>query len=84
GVLSSIQTKPTTVEQLENLDKEIKDLEEFRAKNQRLQKLWVGRLLLYSSALYLLTSLIVYLLYLPEQWLLRLAMALPFFLYPVL
>uniref|UniRef100_A0A4W6BN93 Endoplasmic reticulum junction formation protein lunapark n=1 Tax=Lates calcarifer TaxID=8187 RepID=A0A4W6BN93_LATCA len=50
--LSSIQAKPTTVEQLENLDKDIKDLEEFRAKNQRLQKL--------------------------------LAMALPFFIYPVL
>lgn len=47
-------------------------------------QLWVGRLLLYSSALYLLTSMIVDLLYLPEQWLLRLAMALPFFIYPVL
>uniref|UniRef100_A0A3B5AP32 Endoplasmic reticulum junction formation protein lunapark n=1 Tax=Stegastes partitus TaxID=144197 RepID=A0A3B5AP32_9TELE len=82
--LSLIQTKLTTVEQLENLDKEIKELEEFRAKNQRLQKLWVGRLLIYSSVLYLLTSLIVYCLYLPEQWLQRIAMALPFFLYPVL
>ncbi|KAI3362800.1 hypothetical protein L3Q82_001847 [Scortum barcoo] len=78
------ETKPTTVEQLENLDKEIKELEEFRAKNQRLQKLWVGRLILYSSVLYLLTSLIVYYLYLPEQWLQRIAMALPFFIYPVL
>ncbi|XP_040905102.1 endoplasmic reticulum junction formation protein lunapark-B isoform X2 [Toxotes jaculatrix] len=84
ALLSRWKTKPTTVEQLENLDKEIKELEEFRAKNQRLQKLWVGRLLLYSSVLYLLTSLIVYCLYLPEQWLERLAMALPFFIYPVL
>ena len=49
----------------------------------RLQ-LWVGRLLLYSSVLYLLTSLTVYCLYLPEEWLQRLAMALPFFIYPVL
>ncbi|CAJ1066746.1 endoplasmic reticulum junction formation protein lunapark-B isoform X3 [Xyrichtys novacula] len=84
GLLSRWKTKPTTVEQLENIDKEIKDLEEFRAKNQRLQKLWVGRLILYSSVLYLLTSLIVYYLYLPEQWLQRLSMALPFFIYPVL
>ncbi|XP_028279429.1 endoplasmic reticulum junction formation protein lunapark-B isoform X2 [Parambassis ranga] len=84
GLLSRWKTKPTTVEQLESLDKEIKELEEFRAKNQRLQKLWVGRLLLYSSVLYLLTSLIVYCLYLPEQWFDRLAMALPFFIYPVL
>nr|XP_046257267.1 endoplasmic reticulum junction formation protein lunapark-B isoform X2 [Scatophagus argus] len=84
ALISRWKTKPTTVEQLENLDKEIKELEEFRAKNQRLQKLWVGRLLLYSSILYLLTSLIVYCLYLPEQWLHRIAMALPFFIYPVL
>ncbi|KAM6915897.1 endoplasmic reticulum junction formation protein lunapark-B [Xenentodon cancila] len=84
ALISRWRTKPTTVEQLENLDKEIKELEEFRAKNQRLQKLWVGRLLLYSSVLYLLTSLIVYYLYLPEEWVQRLAMALPFFFYPVL
>lgn len=84
GLISRWKTKQTTVEQLESLDKEIKELEEFRAKNQRLQKLWVGRLLLYSSVLYLLTSLIVYCLYLPEEWLHRLAMALPFFIYPVL
>ncbi|XP_061693134.1 endoplasmic reticulum junction formation protein lunapark-B isoform X2 [Syngnathoides biaculeatus] len=84
AVLSRWKTKATTVEQLENLDKEIKELEEFRAKNQRLQKLWVGRLLLYSSVFYLLTCLLVYCLYLPDQWLHRLAMALPFFVYPVL
>ncbi|XP_039995709.1 endoplasmic reticulum junction formation protein lunapark-B isoform X2 [Xiphias gladius] len=84
ALISRWKAKPTTVEQLENLDKDIKELEEFRAKNQRLQKLWVGRLLLYSSVLYLLTSLIVYCLYLPEQWLQRIAMALPFFIYPVL
>ncbi|TMS04256.1 Endoplasmic reticulum junction formation protein lunapark-B [Larimichthys crocea] len=84
ALISRWKAKPTTVEQLEKIDKEIKELEEFRAKNQRLQKLWVGRLLLYSSVLYLLTSLIVYCLYLPEQWLHRIAMALPFFVYPVL
>uniref|UniRef100_A0A3Q2VTL7 Endoplasmic reticulum junction formation protein lunapark n=1 Tax=Haplochromis burtoni TaxID=8153 RepID=A0A3Q2VTL7_HAPBU len=82
--LATVKAKLTTVEQLENLDKEIKELEEFKTKNQRLQKLWVGRLLLYSSALYLLISLIVYCLYLPEHWLQRIAMALPFFIYPVL
>ncbi|XP_029305208.1 endoplasmic reticulum junction formation protein lunapark-B isoform X2 [Cottoperca gobio] len=84
ALISRWKTKPTTVEQLENHDKEIKELEDFRAKNQRLQKLWVGRLLLYSSVLYLLISLVVYCLYLPEQWLQRLVMAMPFFLYPVL
>ncbi|XP_077437819.1 endoplasmic reticulum junction formation protein lunapark-B isoform X2 [Vanacampus margaritifer] len=84
AVISRWKAKLTTVEQLENLDKEIKDLEEFRAKNQRLQKLWVGRLLIYSSVFYLLTCFVVYCLYMPDQWLHRLAMALPFFVYPVL
>ncbi|XP_056465095.1 endoplasmic reticulum junction formation protein lunapark-B-like isoform X1 [Gadus chalcogrammus] len=84
AVISRWKTKPTTVEKLENLDKEIKDLEEFRTKNQRLLKLWVGRLILYSSVLYLLTCLVVYWLYLPEPWIQRIAMALPFFMVPVL
>ncbi|XP_034407496.1 endoplasmic reticulum junction formation protein lunapark-B isoform X2 [Cyclopterus lumpus] len=84
ALISRWKTKPTTVEQLENIDKEITELDEFRAKNQRLQKLWIGRLLFYSSVLYLMTSLVVYCLYLPEQWLHRVAMALPFFVYPVL
>uniref|UniRef100_A0A8D2ZK68 Endoplasmic reticulum junction formation protein lunapark n=1 Tax=Scophthalmus maximus TaxID=52904 RepID=A0A8D2ZK68_SCOMX len=84
ALMSRWKAKPTTVEQLENLDKEIKELEEFRTKNQRLKKLWVGRLLFYSSVFYLLICLFVYCLFLPEQWWQKLLMALPFFLYPVL
>ncbi|NWI96914.1 LNP protein, partial [Pitta sordida] len=76
------QAKPSTVEVLEKIDKEIQTLEEFREKNQRLQKLWVGGLLLYSSLLYLITCLIVYLWCLPEEWTARLTMTLPFFAFP--
>ncbi|XP_005484145.2 endoplasmic reticulum junction formation protein lunapark isoform X1 [Zonotrichia albicollis] len=76
------QAKPSTVEVLEKIDKEIQTLEEFREKNQRLQKLWVGRLLLYSSVLYLITCLIVYLWCLPDEWTARLTMTLPFFAFP--
>lgn len=63
---------------------DIKDLEEFRAKNQRLEKLWVGRLLLYSSVLYLITCISVYFCYLPEQWTGRIVMTLPLFIFPIL
>ncbi|XP_035382710.1 endoplasmic reticulum junction formation protein lunapark-B isoform X1 [Electrophorus electricus] len=84
ALLSRWKAKPTTVELLEELDKEIKDLDEFRAKNQRLQKLWVGRLLFYSAVLYLLTCMCVYYLYLPEQWSTRLYTALPLLLFPAL
>ncbi|NWR49576.1 LNP protein, partial [Regulus satrapa] len=78
------QAKPSTVEVLEKIDKEIQTLEEFREKNQRLQKLWVGRLLLYSSLLYLITCIIVYLWCLPDEWTARLTMTLPFFAFPLI
>ncbi|KFW86900.1 Protein lunapark, partial [Manacus vitellinus] len=82
GLISRWRAKPSTVEVLEKIDKEIQTLEEFREKNQRLQKLWVGGLLLYSSLLYLVTCLIVYLWCLPDEWTARLAMTLPFFAFP--
>ncbi|XP_052456625.1 endoplasmic reticulum junction formation protein lunapark-B isoform X2 [Carassius gibelio] len=84
AIISRWKTKASTVELLEGLDKDIKDLEEFRAKNQRLLKLWVGRLLFYSSALYLFTCVCVYYLYSPEQWSARLITALPLMAFPAL
>ncbi|XP_016364379.1 protein lunapark-B-like isoform X1 [Sinocyclocheilus rhinocerous] len=84
AIISRWKTKASTVELLEALDKDTKDLEEFRAKNQRLLKLWVGRLLFYSSALYLITCLCVYYLYFPEQWSARLITALPLLAFPAL
>lgn len=84
GLFSRWRAKPSTVEVLENIDKEIQALEEFREKNQRLQKLWVGRLIIYSSILYLFTCLIVYLWYLPDEFTARLVMTLPFFAFPLI
>ncbi|KAM6268632.1 endoplasmic reticulum junction formation protein lunapark isoform 2-T2 [Porphyrio hochstetteri] len=84
GLISRWRAKPSTVEVLEKIDKEIHTLEEFREKNQRLQKLWVGRLLLYSSLIYLLTCIIVYFWCLPDEWTARLIMTLPFFAFPVI
>ncbi|XP_026708938.1 endoplasmic reticulum junction formation protein lunapark isoform X4 [Athene cunicularia] len=84
GLISRWRAKPSTVEVLEKIDKEIQTLEEFREKNQRLQKLWVGRLLLYSSVLYLITCLIVYFWCLPDEWTARLIMTLPFFAFPLI
>ncbi|NXX82213.1 LNP protein, partial [Urocolius indicus] len=78
------QAKPSTVEVLEKIDKEIQALEEFQEKNQRLQKLWVGRLLLYSSLLYLITCIIVYFWCLPDEWTARVIMTLPFFAFPLI
>uniref|UniRef100_H3ASP6 Endoplasmic reticulum junction formation protein lunapark n=1 Tax=Latimeria chalumnae TaxID=7897 RepID=H3ASP6_LATCH len=76
------QAKPSTVEILESIEKEIHTLEEFREKNQRRQKLWIGRLLLGSSVLYVLTCIVVYFWYLPNDLVAKLIMALLFFAIP--
>ncbi|KAM4626649.1 endoplasmic reticulum junction formation protein lunapark [Discoglossus pictus] len=84
ALFSRWREKPSTVEILEKMEKDIQSLEEFRDKNLKLRKIWVGRLLLYSSVLYLLTCLFVYLWYLPDEWTARLLVILPFLLFPVL
>ncbi|KAJ8352032.1 hypothetical protein SKAU_G00235080 [Synaphobranchus kaupii] len=84
AVVSRWRAKLPTVDILEGIEKDIHALEEFREKNQRCLKLWVGRLLLYSSLLFLITSFIVYFWYLPQLWTGRLILALTFLAFPVL
>ncbi|KAJ8253101.1 hypothetical protein GJAV_G00209130 [Gymnothorax javanicus] len=90
-VVSRWKAKPSTVDVLEGIDQDhevyvwiLRSLEDFGKRNERLQKLWVGRLLLYSSMLYLLTCFSVYLCFLPELWTERLILTLPFALFPAL
>ncbi|KAM6934040.1 endoplasmic reticulum junction formation protein lunapark-A [Xenentodon cancila] len=84
AVFSRWRAKPTTVEILEGLEKDIQTLDENREKYQRQLKTWVGRLLLYSSLLYLITCVVVYFWYLPEQLMGRLILSLPFVIFPFL
>ncbi|XP_040005185.1 endoplasmic reticulum junction formation protein lunapark-A [Xiphias gladius] len=84
AVVSRWRAKPSTVEILEGIDKDIQTLEEYSEKYQRQLKIWVGRLLLYSSLLYLMTCIVVYFWYLPEQVMGRLILALPFIIFPLL
>ncbi|XP_053554450.1 endoplasmic reticulum junction formation protein lunapark [Bombina bombina] len=84
ALLSRWREKPSTVEVLEKMEKDIQSLEEFRDKNQKLRKIWVGRLLIYSAFLYILTCFIVYLWYLPDDWAARLFIIPPFLIFPVL
>uniref|UniRef100_A0A668SJ46 Endoplasmic reticulum junction formation protein lunapark n=1 Tax=Oreochromis aureus TaxID=47969 RepID=A0A668SJ46_OREAU len=81
---TTFKAKPSTVEILEGIDKDIQVLEEYSEKNQRQLKIWVGRLLLYSSLLYLITCVVVYFWYLPEQLMGRLILSLPFLIVPLL
>lgn len=84
AVFSRWRAKPSTVEILEGIDKDIQILEDYSEKYQRQLKIWVGRLLLYSSLLYLITCIVVYFWYLPEQLMGRLILSLPFLIFPLL
>lgn len=84
AVVSRWRAKPSTVDVLEGIDKDIQILEDYGEKYQRQLKLWGGRLLLYSSLLYLITCLVVYFWYLPEQLIGRVILSLPFIVFPLI
>ncbi|XP_072274479.1 endoplasmic reticulum junction formation protein lunapark isoform X2 [Pyxicephalus adspersus] len=84
ALLSRWKAKASTVEVLEKMDKEIQSLEQFQDKNQKLRKIWVGRLLLYSTILYLVTCVLVYKWYLPDGLPARFLVFIPFLLFPAL
>lgn len=84
AVVSRWRAKPSTVDILEGIDKDLQVLEEYGEKYQRQLKLWGGRLLFYSSLLYLATCMIVYCWYLPEQLVGRLILCLPLIVFPLL
>lgn len=84
AVVSRWRAKPSTVEVLEGLDKDIQVLEEYREKNHKQLKLWVYRLLLYSALLYLMACAVVYTWYIPERMIGKLIVASPFLLFPLL
>ncbi|XP_053733738.1 endoplasmic reticulum junction formation protein lunapark-A [Synchiropus splendidus] len=84
AVISRWRAKPSTVDLLEGIEKDIQALEEYSEKNQRQLKIWLGRLLLYSSLLYLFTCVVVYFWYLPEQLMGRLILCLPLLVFPLL
>ncbi|CAN9497742.1 unnamed protein product [Ophioblennius macclurei] len=84
ALVSRWRAKPSTVDILEGIDKDIQILEDYSEQYQRQLKLWGGRLLFYSSILYLITCMVVYFWYLPEQLMGRLILSLPFIVFPLL
>ncbi|KAJ3592735.1 hypothetical protein NHX12_007862 [Muraenolepis orangiensis] len=84
AVVSRWKSKPSTVEVLESIDKDMHRLEEHGTSYQKQLGVWVGRLLRHSCLLYLLSCVVVYLWYLPERTVGRVVLALPFVLFPLL
>ncbi|XP_032424064.1 endoplasmic reticulum junction formation protein lunapark-A [Xiphophorus hellerii] len=84
SAISRWRAKPSTVETLERLEKEIQTLEDYSEKYQKQLKKWAGGMLLYSCLLYLVTLVVVYLWYMPEQLMGRLVLTLLFLVFPAL
>lgn len=86
GVLVSRfrRAKPSTIQQLETLEKDMTDLEERSERTQRLQRLWIGRLIFYSSAAYIVAAAFLWFWSFPKEWMDWIFAALPLLLFPVL
>ncbi|XP_060557763.1 endoplasmic reticulum junction formation protein lunapark-B-like [Ruditapes philippinarum] len=82
-VLSRFRKKKSTIEILEQVDQDIKRLEQFKRKNQERQKWFIAKLLLYSILLYVVSALVFYFYYFPEKWKDRLLYSIPLLLFPV-
>ncbi|XP_074652279.1 endoplasmic reticulum junction formation protein lunapark-B-like [Tubulanus polymorphus] len=82
SIISRWRKKPTTVEQLESLEKEIKSYEKSRAQNLQSQKTIVGYLIVWSIVLYIIAALVFYFGYFPTNWTERILHSLPLIIFP--
>ncbi|XP_006817603.1 endoplasmic reticulum junction formation protein lunapark-B-like [Saccoglossus kowalevskii] len=82
AILARFRKKPSTMEVLESLDKDIQALFKFKRRNQQLEKHYIGMLLLYSIILYTIGTVVVYFYYFPNNWKGRLLCALPLLVFP--
>ncbi|ESO85439.1 hypothetical protein LOTGIDRAFT_229442 [Lottia gigantea] len=69
GVLiSRFRRQKTTIEVLEDIDKEIGTLQKYRRKNQENQKKFIASLVMYSIILYIIVAVIFFIFYFPVKW----------------
>lgn len=76
------QKKPSTLEELERIDKEIGSLLQLKRRDGELEKQYVGTLVLYSVIVYFIMALVFYFYFVPEDWTGRAIQILPLLLFP--
>ncbi|PIK60688.1 hypothetical protein BSL78_02380 [Apostichopus japonicus] len=74
--------KPSTLEELERIDKEIGSLLQLKRRDGELEKQYVGTLVLYSVIVYFIMALVFYFYFVPEDWTGRAIQILPLLLFP--
>ncbi|XP_013407606.1 endoplasmic reticulum junction formation protein lunapark [Lingula anatina] len=84
AIVSRWRKKPSTIEVLEDIDKDIKSIEKFKQHNLELQKKIIGSLLLYSILFYISAAVVFYFYYMPKKLQLKILYSLPLLFFPVL
>ncbi|XP_064644430.1 endoplasmic reticulum junction formation protein lunapark-B-like isoform X2 [Lineus longissimus] len=84
AIISRWRKKPTTIEKLEEIDKEMESLHKLRRQNLQSQKRVIGQLILWSIVIYVAIALLFYFCYFPKNWKERLIHTTPLLFFPLL
>lgn len=85
GVLiSKLRGKPSTKDLLEDLEKQIAELEDYKKSTEQQQKRVIGSLIFYSILLYIFSSAVFLLYYFPASTQERIIYSLPLLFFPVI
>ncbi|KAK3597051.1 hypothetical protein CHS0354_022054 [Potamilus streckersoni] len=83
-IKSRKQRKKTTIEVLEEIEKDIQGLQKVRRKDLDRQKRFIGGLVIYSIGLYVIAALVFFFLFFPQGWKDRLIYSSPLLVFPFL
>ncbi|XP_072020602.1 endoplasmic reticulum junction formation protein lunapark-B-like [Amphiura filiformis] len=84
AILAKLRGKKSTLEVLEEIDKDIDSLIKLKHRNTQLEKHYAGQLIMWSVLLYVAAVLFCYFYFTPTSYLERVMQILPFLLSPVL
>ena len=83
-LISRFKRKKTTLEILENLEKDITNIEKYRTNTEQRQRRIVGQLIVYSVGAYVLAAAIFYFYWFPSTFREQLICGTPLLLFPIL
>ncbi|XP_012532211.1 endoplasmic reticulum junction formation protein lunapark-B isoform X2 [Monomorium pharaonis] len=83
-ILSRFQKKQTTIEILESLDKQIKDIQQYGQTTEQRHKKIVGTIIIYGVVLYIMIAFIFYFCFFPASLYDQLFYITPLLLFPIL
>ncbi|XP_058797361.1 endoplasmic reticulum junction formation protein lunapark-B-like [Phymastichus coffea] len=83
-IFSRFRKKRTTIEVLDDLDKKIKDIQEYGQNTEQRHKKIVGTLIIYSVALYIITAMVFYFYFFPAELYDQIFYITPLLIFPIL